>query len=98
VQVVFRDARDAVRWCVAVQMQLLKLEWPEAPAAKCPEEAGTVRAPPGGAARPVPSAAADLADDMQARCNVFCHLYAVMPPTSTMLRPALPTWLRSHCV
>lgn len=27
VQVVFRDARDALRWCIAMQMQLLALPW-----------------------------------------------------------------------
>ena len=44
VQVIFRDAKDAVRWCIAVQMQLLRVSWDPALLSACPADAGTVRA------------------------------------------------------
>ena len=67
-QVIFRQAQDAVRWCIAVQMQLLKLDWPADLVTACPENAGVVRATPQaaqpGTAADVPKAVADLAGDI----------------------------------
>lgn len=44
-QVMFRDARDALRWCIAVQIQLLRVDWSARVMAECPAEAGIVTAP-----------------------------------------------------
>jgi hypothetical protein len=58
-QVVFRDALDAVRWCLAVQMQLLNVSWTVAILSGCQEDAGTVTALASDS-RAVPQALRDL--------------------------------------
>jgi hypothetical protein len=44
VQVIFRHAKDALRWCIAVQMQLLRVDWSQELLQADPGNAGVVRA------------------------------------------------------
>eukprot|EP00892_Ulva_mutabilis_P007916 jgi/Ulvmu1/5497/UM023_0033.1 len=64
-QVVFRDATDALRWCVAVQMQLLNINWrttaAEDATGRCPDDVGTLCVPSSSATCPLPASVKDLA-------------------------------------
>lgn len=64
-QVVFRDATDALRWCVAVQMQLLNINWSttiaEDAAGRCPDDVGTLCVPSSSVTCPLPASVKDLA-------------------------------------
>jgi hypothetical protein len=43
-QVIFRSAKNALRWCIAVQMQLLRVDWSPELLQASPANAGVVRA------------------------------------------------------
>lgn len=58
---VFREASDAVRWCVAVQMELLLRNWQTATSGKCAEDVGIVTIPEAHADCPLPLAMKGLA-------------------------------------
>jgi hypothetical protein len=73
IQVVFRDAKDAARWCIAVQMQLLKVDWSTRIMEQCPEDAGVVVADSGATHSPVPPAIEGLRGGDQHVCSlVWC--------------------------
>lgn len=61
-QVVFRLAADAVRWCVAVQMQLLLHDWSTSATGKCSEDVGMITVPEALADCPLPVAMRALSD------------------------------------
>ena len=62
VQVVFRQAADAVRWCVAVQMQLMLHDWSMSATGQCAEDVGLVTVPEAQAECPLPAAMRGLAE------------------------------------
>jgi hypothetical protein len=77
-QVVFRLAADAVRWCIAVQMQLMLHDWSTSTTGKCAEDIGLVTVPESQADCPLPVAMRKLAEKKcpQVSRSDLCLIFA----------------------